>query len=597
MEKITVINGAVAVYKFTLPEGASFGVYSKLTAQFLVDEENYAKTARARAYGPYQYADFMDANGFAFIDFASGDADKNGPYLVSNVFGSNVSLDAISGNAGPGAWFTVEFPLNGKRHPNYQSDHFPDSVADGDFYFGLGLGTGDADQSFTYHVKNVVLSDESGAKTVAPTDGDKPAFAGYTDGIAELHRETVSSIIETKDTALLPGGPVSISVDTAKKRQQVRGFGGMSNAWSSPPLTEDDITVMFGNNGLGYSLFRIMIYPDKNKWADSVAIAKKAQSYGAIILASPWTPPAELKSNGSTTGGYLLPEYYAEYAAHLKAFVDYMDAGGVKVDAISFQNEPDINVNYDSCDWSPEQMLNFTRNYGRSIGDVKIIPGESFQFKRSFTDPLLNDTDAVNKFDIIGGHIYDGGLFPYLLAAEKGKEVWMTEHLLNTQGDFPHDITWTAALTAAQEIHKSMLADFNAYMWWYLKRFYSMIGDGEYGSVSGQVTKRGYVMSHYAQYATGKQRIEADISGNENVLVSAYESDYDISLVLINRGKTESQAEINLPAPPTGLSAVETTETATMQDKSVSLDGKTATLILAPESIVSVSFAKYGAAK
>jgi len=55
-----------------------------------------------------------------------------------------------------------------------------------------------------------------------------------------------------------PGAPVTITVDTTVRHQFVRGFGGMSNAWSSPRITEDDITTMYGENGLGYNIFRIM---------------------------------------------------------------------------------------------------------------------------------------------------------------------------------------------------------------------------------------------------------------------------------------------------------------------------------------------------
>ena len=172
------------------------------------------------------------------------------------------------------------------------------------------------------------------------------------------------------------GAPVTITVDTSDRHQFVRGFGGMSNAWASPVITENDITTMYGENGLGYNIFRIMIYPDRERWSANVTAARKAKSYGALILASPWTPPPELKSNKSNIGGRLPRSSFAAYAAHLRSFVDYMAQNGVKIDVISFQNEPDINVNYDSCDWTSADMMDFVINYGREIGDVLIIPGE-----------------------------------------------------------------------------------------------------------------------------------------------------------------------------------------------------------------------------
>jgi len=387
--------------------------------------------------------------------------------------------------------------------------------------------------------------------------------------------------------------PVTITVDT-ERHQFVRGFGGMSNAWSSPVITEDDITTMYGENGLGYNILRIMIYPDRERWNAIVPVARKAKSYGAIILASPWTPPAEIKSNKSPIGGSLPKSSFAAYAAHLRSFVDFMAANGAKIDAVSFQNEPDYSVSYDSCNWSSRDMMDFVIGYGREIGDVLIIPGEPYQFSRGFYSPMLSSPEAVEKFDIVGGHIYGGGLSSYRSAAEKGKEVWMTEHLLNTKSDYYFDSTWPAAMTVAKEIHDCMVADFNAYIWWYIKRFYSMLGDGEYDTINGQVLNRGYVMSHYAKYAIGRYRVDTQRSGNTQVSVTAYEGENDLCLVLINMGIRPSDASIILPDQFARASAVETDGNSSMKEKAVKMaeDGKTAELRLAPQGIVSVRFEK-----
>jgi O-glycosyl hydrolase len=273
-----------------------------------------------------------------------------------------------------------------------------------------------------------------------------------------------------------------------------------------------------------------------------------------------------------------------------------MAQNGVKIDAVSFQNEPDINVNYDSCDWTSADMMDFVIGYGREIGDVLIITDEPYHFSRSFYSPMLNSSEAVVKFDIVGGHIYGGGLSSYQSAAEKGKEVWMTEHLLNTSSDYYFDSTWPAAMTMAKEIHDCMNADFNAYIWWYLKRFYSMIGDGQYDTDDGQVLNRGYVMSHYAKYATGKFRVGTQISGNSQVVATAYEGEDSLCVIIINMGVVPSDASILLPAQFARVSAEETDETGAaqgaMRGKSVTLgEGeRTAELCLAPRSIVSVRF-------
>jgi len=72
-------------------------------------------------------------------------------------------------------------------------------------------------------------------------------------------------------------------------------------------------------------------------------------------MATPWTPPADMKSNGSTVGGSLNVASYGAYADHLLAFRDFMQSNGVPLYSISVQNEPDFQVDYESCDWTAAQ--------------------------------------------------------------------------------------------------------------------------------------------------------------------------------------------------------------------------------------------------
>src|SRR5690349_12696680 len=60
------------------------------------------------------------------------------------------------------------------------------------------------------------------------------------------------------------------------------------------------------------------------------------------IIASPWSPPAWMKTNGSLIGGRLIddPRIYRSYALYLLKFVQAYKANGVHIDAITVQNEP-----------------------------------------------------------------------------------------------------------------------------------------------------------------------------------------------------------------------------------------------------------------
>jgi len=56
----------------------------------------------------------------------------------------------------------------------------------------------------------------------------------------------------------------------------------------------------------------------------------------------------------------------------------------------------------------------------------------------------------------------------------------------------------------------------SAYIWWSLKRFYSMIGDGQYGTADHQILPRGWGMAHFARFANETYRVGVTYSGTLN---------------------------------------------------------------------------------
>lgn len=88
----------------------------------------------------------------------------------------------------------------------------------------------------------------------------------------------------------------------------------------------------------------------------SIAAAARASRLGATVMATPWTPPPNMKSNDGTVAGSLNVASYGAYADHLLAFRDFMQSSGVPLYAISVQNEPDIEVTYESCDWTAGEL-------------------------------------------------------------------------------------------------------------------------------------------------------------------------------------------------------------------------------------------------
>jgi glucosylceramidase len=60
------------------------------------------------------------------------------------------------------------------------------------------------------------------------------------------------------------------------------------------------------------------------------------------VMATPWSPPAWMKTNGSLVGGRLIddPRVYHAYARYFVLFVHAYKRAGVPIDALTLQNEP-----------------------------------------------------------------------------------------------------------------------------------------------------------------------------------------------------------------------------------------------------------------
>lgn len=334
-----------------------------------------------------------------------------------------------------------------------------------------------------------------------------------------------------------------VNIDPESTHQIIAGFGGANRMWGTQFLEPAEAKLAFGTDDtdLGLSLFRVRIPSNPNEWPLILESVQEAQSYGVKIMASPWSPPAALKSNNSDVGGYLPEENYEAFANHINDYLAYMADNGVEIYTISIQNEPDIEVSYESCDWTATAMRDFIANYGPMIEGTLISAPESFNFSQSFTNSLLSDEAASANFDIVAGHIYGGGLGPFPLAEEQGKEIWMTEYLMNLGAtdeweNIAEDVKWDETMVMLNTIHEAMEYNWNAYIWWYLQRYYSFIGDGIQGTTSGEVLKRGYAFSHYSMFVRpGYSRVEVEVGSESDLDITAYQGDGKVVAVIINQ--------------------------------------------------------------
>ena len=479
------------------------------------------------------------------------------------------------------------------------------------------------------------------------------------------HPATVEVIAEMTPNA-------TIILTTGRKYQYVRGFGGMDIPWDNFwSITEEEYEKMYNpDTGLGYNMMRIMIMPenpedntDPVKTLDYylggtemgggarpnyIKGAQIVNKYNGYLLASPWSPPPEWKSNNSKNGGgHLEPTYYVRYANYLKTYAQEMYNRGAPIYAISIQNEPNFTASYDGCEWTNDQMRDFfkTTGVGRFTEGVKgwgngveiprvlIMNGESANHP-NINDSALDDPVSRDIIDVIGRHTYGDVNIRYAKAINFGKEVWMTEHNINSGNEiaYPNDSTWNYVWQFMNDVDVSIrLNDESAFIWWALKRFYSFIGDGAAngGTVEGVILPRGYALSHYAKFAKETWRIglsaqrgsttadgetALDESNFNNTVfdrdsvaakATAFVSEdgNEISLVLWTPTDTSGRngvdmgtVKIQLPQGFTASAATAMRSTAAVKAKKedvlMSADRNSAFIMLPPGNIVSVRFTK-----
>lgn len=404
----------------------------------------------------------------------------------------------------------------------------------------------------------------------------------------------MSYSLSAKSTALL-------QIDSRVKFQKVDGFGGFgfSPSWGvSMSSAEIDKLWGKGSQQMGYNIMRAIVYSNPSSWSALLPTLKKARDNGAIIFASPWSGPAEYKTSNSTVSGHVLESKYGDFAKFLKNYVVFMKNNGINLEAISIQNEPDFDPKYDGTIWTAAEFIKFLRQYADSI-PCKIMAPESLAFRRELCDSILNDSVAASKLYILGGHLY-GSLanLDYPLARKKGKKIWMTEFLMNENQTSanPVNINWSDVFPFVKAVNSSMMANMNAWIHYASKRYYGMLGDGQFGTIDGEITKRGYALSHYAKYVTGKTRIMHRLNDPEHGLFStAYQSVTGDSIVvmLINESNSSYDLTLDLPFKVTDYRTILTTVSKNMINTLGSVDETSQPVItVAASSISTIIFPK-----
>jgi glucosylceramidase len=167
------------------------------------------------------------------------------------------------------------------------------------------------------------------------------------------------------------------------------------------------------------------------------------------ILGSPWSPPTWMKTNGNSKGGSLLPEFYDSYARYFVKYIQGMAQEGIRIDAITVQNEPLHPGNNPSLLMpAPEQAAFIKKSLGPAFKeaklDTKIIIYDHNCDKPEYPLTVLADPEANQYIDGSAFHMYAGDISAMSQVHESypSKNLYFTEQWIGAPGKFGNDLGW-----------------------------------------------------------------------------------------------------------------------------------------------------------
>ena len=221
---------------------------------------------------------------------------------------------------------------------------------------------------------------------------------------------------------------------------------GASDFVDGPFYTYDDLPV----GSTDYGMRKFTVEHDRQQ---ILPLLRRALALNPAlkIIATPWSPPAWMKTTGSLIGGRLIddPRIYDAYASYFVKFVQAYQRAGVPIYAVTLQNEPqNRNPNaYPGMDLPVAQeaklvdalgpalqhaglhtkLLGYDHNWSEHPNDVDSTPpGEDPEINYPFD---LLRTDAAQWLAGTAFHCYSGDQSRQtdLHKAFPDKEIWFTE--------------------------------------------------------------------------------------------------------------------------------------------------------------------------
>lgn len=287
--------------------------------------------------------------------------------------------------------------------------------------------------------------------------------------------------------------------------------------------------------------------------------AQRACEDDLLLICSPWSPPAYMKSNGNMLlGGRLKPEYYQAWADYFVKYIKAYNAHDIEFFALTVQNEPYATQTWESCRYTATETAMFVRDYlypalkAANLDTKILIWDHNKEHAFDWANDMHKIPDAAELIDGVAFHWYSGDHFDALrMAHERNPEKLLIESEYCVGAKRSDMIaSWDEAMKYAYDI----IGNFNNYMNATIE--WNMLLDdngGPYHARLGpcksmvhyftdddeiKIGKIYYAMAHFSKYVRrGAVRIGCSVY-DRDVYMTAFENpDGSIVAVMQNYGK------------------------------------------------------------
>ncbi|MCF6407462.1 glucan endo-1,6-beta-glucosidase [Chitinophaga filiformis] len=277
-----------------------------------------------------------------------------------------------------------------------------------------------------------------------------------------------ASLANGKDTAVN-----NIHMDSSRQFQEIEGFGAaitgssayVMQRYMSPAQRQALLEDLFGTEkGIGINYIRMSIgasdfstspysYDDmpagqrddslkhfsiEHDTPEVVPVLKQvvAINPGIHIMGSPWSAPGWMKTSGKLEGGSLRPDAYDAYARYFVKYIRAFGDEGIKITALTVQNEPQYEALYPTMKMTAPEQGTFIKDH---LGPLLEKEGLTEQTKIMLFDHNWNspeypisilDDSLIAKYTAGAAfHCYEGavGAMSKVHEAHPEKGLYFTE--------------------------------------------------------------------------------------------------------------------------------------------------------------------------